>query len=345
MRAITVIPVLVSICLCIGGCSDLGYYAQAIDGHLTLMGEREPVDRLLAATDTPAPLRAQLQLSRELLDFAHNALALPDNGSYQSFIQTQRPYVVWNVFAAPELSLQPLQWCVPLVVGCTSYRGWFAPDSATAHADRLAEQGYDTFVGGVTAYSTLGWFSDPLLSTFFHPHQQWRTAALLFHELAHQQLYVANDTVFNESFASMVEREGTRRWLLQHGDLQQLQQAQRHWQQQDQRTALFAAARQALEAVYATANPAQVKRREKAAIISRLGTESHWRQNTSLPLNNATLTAFAAYTTLLPAFQRLLAEQRNSLPDFYRQAKVLAQQPPDERDWPGSAPAFAISGE
>jgi len=321
---------IVPLLLVIAGCSEMGYYSQAISGHFALMHARQPVTQLLAAPTTAAPLRQQLLLSRELLEFAQHILGLPDNGSYQSFVQAERPFVVWNVFAAPALSLQARQWCVPLVVGCTSYRGWFDPDRANAQAVKLRQQGYDTFVGGVTAYSTLGWFSDPLLSTFFG-QQQWHTAALLFHELAHQQLYVANDTLFNESFAVTVEREGTRRWLLSHGNRQQRRDADRYWQRQDQRAALFAGARQALQTVYAGNATDTFKRQQKAAIFKRLSMDSGWNNTPSAPLNNATLAAYAAYTTLVPAFQSMLPEQGESMRGFFQRAAALAQQSQPER--------------
>jgi len=312
------------------GCSELRYYAQAIDGHFTLMRAREPVQQLLDATDTSAELRRRLLLSREILRFAHANLQLPDNGSYQSYIQSQRPYVVWNVYAAPELSLDAVEWCVPLVVGCTIYRGWFDPEHANRHADKLRSQGDDAFVGGVTAYSTLGWFADPLLSTFFE-HDDWRSAALLFHELAHQQLYVAGDTRFNESFAVTVEREGTRRWLQQHGGAQAIKMARQHWQRQDQRAALFAAARRQLNALYQGNASDEEKRHAKNLLLTRLAEDSHWQDAAGQAPNNATLAAFGAYTTLVPAFERLLLKHGGALTDFYQAADQLAGLPQEQR--------------
>ena len=316
--------------LLMSGCSELGYYAQAINGHFSLMRERQPVQQLLDASDTPVALRQDLRLSAAILRFAHTSLELPDNGSYRSYILTDGPYVVWNVYAAPELSLQAHQWCVPLVVGCTVYRGWFDAAKATAQAQRLQQQGYDTFIGGVTAYSTLGWFSDPLLSTFFS-HGEWRTAALLFHELAHQQLYVAGDSAFNESFATALEREATRRWLLQTGSADQLAQAQRRWHQQDARARLFAAARHQLQSIYDSDGSVADRQQGKQAIFDRLQADTGWGDSVQYPLNNATLAAMAAYTNLVPAFQQLLRRQQGSMTDFYQAAKRLGELPEEQR--------------
>ena len=313
-----------------GGCSELSYYAQAIDGHLSLMRERQPVQQLLDAADTPPELRQQLQLSTELLHFAHTRLHLPDNGSYRNYIRTDGPYVVWNVYAAPALSLEAMQWCVPLVVGCTVYRGWFDATKAKQQAQQLQQQGYDTFVGGVTAYSTLGWFPDPLLSTFFG-HGEWRTAALLFHELGHQRLYVADASVFNESFATTLEREATRRWLRQYGTTEQLAQARQHWKAQDRRSRLFAAARQRLQDLYAGDGSVADRQRAKQAIFDQLRTDTAWGKPAQHPLNNATLAAMTAYTQLVPAFRQLLRQQHGDLQKFYLAAEQLGELPKAQR--------------
>jgi len=321
---------LASLLLFIGGCSELGYYAQAINGHLELMGERQSVQALLDAPATPAELRDHLQLSTELLQFAHTRMQLPDNGSYRSYVHIDGPYVVWNVFAAPPLSLDALQWCVPLVVGCTVYRGWFEPARATEQAQQLQQQGYDTFVGGVTAYSTLGWFSDPLASTFFK-HAEWRTAALLFHELAHQQLYIAGDSAFNESFATTVEREATRRWLQHQGTAETLAQAQEFWRKQDQNSQRIATARQQLQLIYVGDGSETTQLAAKQVIFDRLRADIGWGTASESPLNNATLAAMAAYTTLVPAFQALLRQQQDSITDFYQAAERIGKQPEAQR--------------
>ncbi len=199
----------------LSGCSNLAYYSQAIAGHWQLLHQRRPVDEVLADPATPPVLRQRLETARRLRDFASTELALPDNGSYRSYADLQRPYVVMNVFAAPELSLQLREWCF-LVVGCVYYRGYFDADTARQFAATLHARGDDVYLAGIPAYSTLSWFDDPLLNTFVN----WptaRLAELMFHELAHQRLFVAGDTDFNEAFATAVGHLGTRHWLARYG--------------------------------------------------------------------------------------------------------------------------------
>ena len=341
---ILLVPTLLVVIVIIGGCAEIDYYAQAIHGHLRLMRDRQPVQQLLDAADTPDALRQQLKLSAALLQFAHARLQLPDNGSYRSYIHTDSRYVVWNVYAAPALSLDAMQWCVPLVVGCSVYRGWFDATRASQQAQQLQQQGYDTFIGGVTAYSTLGWFSDPLLSSFFS-RGEWHTAALLFHELAHQQLYIAGDSAFNESFATSVEREATRRWLQRHGSAEPLAQARHHWRDQDQRARLFDAARQRLHAIYQSSNSAVEQQQAKQAIFAQLRADTGWGESAQYPLNNATLAAMAAYTNWVPAFQQLLRQQHGDLTAFYRTAEQLGALPDAQRQQQLQALSAAAQGD
>ena len=197
--------------LALAGCESLSYYSQAIGGQLSLLSRARPIDDWLADPSTPDELRARLELAKRVRAFASNALALPDNASYHSYAALDREYVVWNVYAAAELAVTPKQECFP-IAGCVSYRGFFSEQAARKHAEGLRAQGYDVYVAGVAAYSTLGWFDDPLLSTFIR-YSDTQLARLVFHELAHQKVYAKNDTVFNESFAVVVEEEGVRRWL------------------------------------------------------------------------------------------------------------------------------------
>jgi predicted aminopeptidase len=196
----------------LGGCGgELGFYWQGVAGGVDLLARARPIEEVIANSPDGA-LRARLERVRSIRSFASRELALPDNGSYTRYAELNRAYVVWNVFAAPELSLEPGRWCFP-VAGCVAYRGYFAEASARAEAARLAANGQDVHVSGVPAFSTLGWFDDPVLSTFAH----WREgeiARLLFHELAHQVAYAKDDTSFNESFATAVEDEGLARWLI-----------------------------------------------------------------------------------------------------------------------------------
>src|SRR5215510_11553431 len=201
--------------LLVSGCSSVKYYAQAVSGHLEVMWLAVPIEERLREADTPPPLKDKLARVLVIRDFASRELGLPDNDSYRRYADLGRPYVLWNVFAAPEFSVAPIQSCFPFA-GCVSYRGFYSEEAATKHADALAKQGDDVYVGGVTAYSTLGWFSDPVLSTFVN-YPEPEVARIVFHELAHQEVYVKGDTVFNESFAVAVEEEGLRRWLEREG--------------------------------------------------------------------------------------------------------------------------------
>ena len=197
------------------GCQSLSYYTQAIGGHLKVMAHARPVEDWLADPATDAQLRQRLETARRIRAFASKELGLPDNGSYLAYAELNRPAVVWNVFAAPVFSVEPKAECFPFT-GCVSYRGFYAEADARRHADKLRADGYDVHVGGVPAYSTLGWFDDPLLSTFIrYPDAQ--LARLVFHELSHQLVYAKGDTTFNESFAVTVEEEGVRRWLQAEG--------------------------------------------------------------------------------------------------------------------------------
>jgi predicted aminopeptidase len=194
-----------------GGC----YLLQSIQGQLSLMSKREPIHRVLERPTTPPALRAQLESVNSIRDFASRELGLPDNGSYRSYADVGRRYVVWNVVAAPEFSVDAKEWCYP-IVGCVAYRGYFVERRARSFAATWAARGFDVSVGGVAAYSTLGHFSDPILNTMV----EWNDielASIVFHELTHQVLYVAGDASFNEALATTVEEEGVRRWLLAQG--------------------------------------------------------------------------------------------------------------------------------
>ena len=197
--------------LALPGCASVGYYAQSVTGHLGLMVRAQPVETVIAAPDTAPGLAARLRTALEIRDFASDALALPTNASYRRYVDLGRRYVVWTVVAAPELSLEPRHWCFP-VAGCLSYRGYFSESDAAAYAETLESGGWDVTVTGVRAYSTLGWFDDPLLSSMVELPEHW-FAGIVFHELAHQRLYAPGDTDFNESFAVVVERAGVRRWI------------------------------------------------------------------------------------------------------------------------------------
>jgi predicted aminopeptidase len=315
------------------GCSHLGYYAQAISGHLEVMRAATPISDLIGNPAGDPQLRQQLAEVQAIRDFASRELGLPDNDSYRAYADLGRPYVVWNVFAAPEFSLRARRWCL-LVVGCVSYRGYYDRQDAEQLATELRQQGYETFVGGVPAYSTLGYFDDPVLNTFlrFGPLEVART---VFHELAHQLVFVQGDTRFNESFATAVENEGLRRWLARHATPEQ---RAAFAVQLARRAAFMALLRdygKRFEALYESPRSISELRVAKAGLLATLrrdyaGLKVAWGGYAGYDalfgdgLNNATFASLSLYSELVPAFEVLLARQNHDLPQFYRQVASLA---------------------
>lgn len=319
--------------LALAGCETLSYYAQAVSGHFELTGRARPVSDLLADANVAQPLRGQLELAERLRDFATRELKLPDNGSYRRFADLARPYAVWNVFAAPEFSLEAVQSCFP-VVGCVAYRGFFDKSDADRHAGRLSRQGLDAVVLGVPAYSTLGTFDDPLLSTFI----AWPEAELgrlLFHELAHQLIYVKDDSTFNESFAVAVEREGVRRWLASADRAAELRRFLEARRQEREFAGLLENTRARLAALYATPLAPEGMRAQKRAVFAELAAAPLYKRYASrlgaMP-NNALLASFATYSQRVPAFERMLAASGGELERFYAEVKSLAALGKAERD-------------
>jgi predicted aminopeptidase len=319
--------------LALAGCETLSYYAQAVSGHFDLTGRARPVEELLTDAGTPQVLREQLALAQRLREFAARELRLPDNGSYRRFADLARPYAVWNVFAAAEFSLEAVQSCFP-VAGCVAYRGFFDPADADARAARLQQRGLDVVVLGVPAYSTLGAFDDPLLSTFI-AWPEAELARLLFHELAHQLVYVKDDSAFNESFAVAVEREGVRRWLSaggRDGELRRYREA-RHREQEFAQ--LLGATRARLATLYATKLAPDEMRARKRAAFAELATDPVYRRyarRIAGAPNNALLASFATYSQRVPAFERLLAARGGKLEEFYAEVRALAALDKAERN-------------
>ncbi len=324
----------------LSGCATLGYYAQSINGQLEVLDKRQPIVELLAAPDTPLALREKLQTVLTIRDFASAELALPDNASYRSYADLQRPFVVWNVFAAKPFELSLKRWCFPFA-GCVGYRGYFTKTDAQAYARQIASEGLETYVGGVAAYSTLGWFDDPMLNTVMK-RSRARIAGLMFHELAHQQLYVDDDTAFNEGFATTVELEGVRRWLRAYGDEQQRRDYARFRQRQADFVALVTRARDRLQVVYGQPLAEPAMQRQKTTIKTELRQEyqqlkKQWKGYAGYDgwfaqdLNNAQLAAVTTYRDAVPAFQRLLAKQGGDMAAFYRACAELGALPMAER--------------
>ena len=315
-----------------GGCTPLHYYAQAVHGQFSLLADARPIDDWLADPATTARLRAKLVKAKQIRQFAAAELGLPDNQSYRSYADLKRPYVIWNVVATPELSMEQQRWCFP-VAGCVSYRGYYGKVDAQEYASRLRRSGLDVQVAGVPAYSTLGWFNDPVLSTFIH-YPDGELARLVFHELAHQVLYVQDDTQFNESFATAVEEAGVERWLLAQGDPVLRQAYIQHEGRKQDFLNLLLRHRKALEANYDRVASDADKRARKVAIFSELSDDyqilkAAWGGYVGYdrwfaePLSNAHLAAVATYHDYVPAFRALLAQQK-TFPRFYAAAARLA---------------------
>jgi predicted aminopeptidase len=330
------VPLLLAFLL--SGCSSLGYYGQLAQGQMSLLAKRESVDRLVADPSTPEPLRARLVLSQQARTFASQSLALPDNRSYRVYADLGRRYVVWNLFATDEFSLEPITHCFP-IAGCVAYRGFYDENRARGAAAVLQQQGKDTYVAGIEAYSTLGWFDDPLLNTMLEWNQD-RLVALIFHELAHQQFYLPGDTAFNESFATFVEREGLKQWQAAQG---RPAHGTRH-AQRDQFVALVLGLRERLELLYRQPIDAPTMRSRKREHIERFRHEYRQLQRQQwagdrrfdnwvyAPLNNARLLPFGLYDRWVPAFATLYENAGRDWPAFYEAVHLLGGKTPDQRN-------------
>ncbi|TPL91409.1 aminopeptidase [Mesorhizobium sp. B2-3-10] len=320
----------------LSGCTTVSYYAQSLEGHVRIMAARQDVGKLIEAPSTPEALRAKLTSASAIRQFATDELALPDNSSYHSYVDIHRDAVTWAVFAAPQFSLTPKTWCFP-VFGCVPYRGYFDRKSATESAMALHRQGLDVYVTGITAYSTLGWSSDPLLSTMLRQDDTY-LASLVFHELAHQRLYVNGDSAFNEAFAVAVETTGTRKWLRAAGDRAGLRRYEADRKRSADFLALVSKTRDELRQVYESSRPPEMAA-AKAATLDRLRTRYRQMRNGSwagyrgydawfnAPINNAKLAATSVYGEQVPAFIRLFDLCSGDYPRFYASVRRIADLP------------------
>jgi predicted aminopeptidase len=341
---ITALAAVVATCA-LTGCANLGYYWQQTRGHFSMLGAAKPVDAWLADAAVEPRLRERLLQLKRIRQFAIAELKLPDNDSYTKYADLKRPFVVWNIVATPELSLTPKTWCFP-VAGCVSYRGYFDKAEAEALAAQLTAEGMDVNLYGVAAYSTLGWFADPVLNTFIH-YPEGELARIIFHELAHQVAYAKDDSAWNEGFASAVEQLGVERYLQAHGN-----------DKNRADYALFDARRQDFRALLNRANKSLVlslssqestieKRAKKAQVFKTLRSEytelkasgaAHWRGYAGYDgffnkeLNNAHLAGVATYTALVPTFERLHAQAGADFAAFYTEVKRLSALSKTERE-------------
>ena len=347
LSALLVTTALVGGAVCLtSGCSTVGYYAQSVTGHLNLVEAARPVPQWLADPATSPALKARLELSQRIRDYAVSALDEPDNASYRRYADLKRSAAIWNVVAAPELSLVPQTWCFA-VVGCVGYRGYYDRADAQALAAGLGAQGLDVDVYPVPAYSTLGrlptsgWLADPLLNTFIG-YQEGDLAGLVFHELAHQIAFAPGDTLFNESFASTVEKIGTGRWLSEHaGPDARASYARSEARRIDFRD-LTLRYRTEFAALYAGGASDAAKREGKAALLARLRADyaamkaTRWNGYDGYDgwferANNAAFGVLGSYTDLVPAFERLYEREGKDFPRFYAEVRRIAALPLAER--------------
>ncbi len=334
IRSSNRVAVAVLLLISISGCSTIGYYHQSISGHLKLISKREHISDIVNDSTRDEKLIEQLRLVEELRSFASSRLKLPDNDSYRSYVQLDHAYVTWNVFAAPADSISLHQWCF-LVIGCVPYRGYFQEAEANRYAEQLSAQGLDVYVAGVPAYSTLGWFDDPLLSSMLD-RGELVTASYIFHELAHQQFYLKGDGAFNEAFATAVEEIGVLLWL---GQQKRYDDAQRynHWLKQKTIFSDFVkSSRDEFAALYQKEYDSEKMLVEKEILISEMRRKfvklsnsnqyiekySNWMSG---PLNNAQLGAISLYREFVPAFRRIFESCGNDFEKFYRHVEEISE--------------------
>ena len=339
MKTVYIIFILLLVS-CASACSSVGYYVQSVQGELEILRKSKPIDTLLEEKQLPQQLLDTLEQAGQIREFAINELHLPDNNSYRQYADLGRDYVVWNVFAAPELSPGNKHWCY-LVVGCLDYRGYFSKDAAFQFARDLEQQGYDVYVGGVTAYSTLGWLSDPVLNTMLY-RDITDLAKVIFHELAHQKIYIRDDTEFNEAFADTVAIEGVERWLQQGKGPVMTRKFRQKQEREDIFVKLVIHYRQRLDELYRSQLPEPEKRMAKSQILQQMVNDYQQERNSwsdgftydtwfALGINNAKLNAVTTYREYAPGFKNLLRSVDNNLDRFYKLVEDLGKCPAEKR--------------
>ena len=337
MRERTLFLVATAGILLLTSCDTARYLWQAAGGQLSLIRNAQPIPDVLANPRTPAETRRKLELAQQVRQFALTELGLPDHGSFRSFVDLNRPHVVWNVFSAPEFSLDLRTRCFP-VVGCVAYQGFFREADARAEEQKRRANGDDVMVGGISAYSTLGYLKDPVLSSMFTYSDAWLVRTII-HELSHPALYVAGDTMFSESYATTIENEGMKRWLARYGTPELAAQDAQERQRNQQWQTLSLEARKQLAQLYAQDIPDGQKRQQKTKILDDLQARAtalrrEWfgpDVKEAVRQNNASLGAVATYAALVPAFEQLLSRVNGAIPAFIQEAKKCAAKPKEER--------------
>lgn len=332
MKHCVVLISLIVAAVSLSACSSLSYYRQAIAGQWQVLQAREDVQAVMADPNTPAELVVQLKQAQAIRRYASEHLGLPDNDSYTQYADVQRPYVVWNVVATPPYSLSPLQHCFPFA-GCVVYRGFFKQALAQAYADRLQSQNYETYLYGVRAYSTLGWFDDPILSTMLNTGDELYLAELILHELAHQVVYVKGASEFNESFATAIAELGLQQWLNDQGKVDLLPIRRERQLKQQQFLALVLPYREQLMALYRSQEPLEGDKQKIFTDLSHAYTDlkqQQWQGYTgydqwfSQNLNNAKLAVLSAYSNQVDGVKRHYVACGLSMPSYLR---LVAEAP------------------
>ena len=324
----------------VSGCSSIEYYWQAVNGNFEILDRQKPIGEILTEPDLDTELRVLLMQMQQARKFASDELSLPENDSYHEYADIGRDYVIWNVIATKEFSVAPQAWCFPFA-GCINYRGYFSKSDAEDFADQLRLEGKDVYVAGARAYSTLGWFDDPLLNTMLYGDESMRVD-VLFHELAHQILYIKNDTGFNEAFATAVAQEGVRRWFLHNSNTSAYEQYLEAQQHRAEFNHLLKKTRSDLKELYNQSDDPTSMREEKQRIFLKLKTDyavlkHNWNNDSRFdawmaqPLNNAHLALVATYHELVPSFLIYLQNNDGDLQLFYNQMEQLSRLPITER--------------
>lgn len=336
------LAILVISAITVSACSSFGYYMDLMSGHSELLDQQKPIKEILANKETKPKLRKLLETSQNIRDFATKSLYLPDNDSYRLYADLKRRYAIWNVIAAKEFSIEAKKWCF-LFVGCLSYRGYFSKEDASKYANELKKEGYDVYLAGAKAYSTLGWFDDPLLNTMMYKSEA-RRAGIIFHELSHQVVYIENDTAFNEAFATTVEQEGIRRWMGKKGKDKEYQEYLIDKKREAQFNRLLYVTREKLARLYKTKLSDTEKRREKTVIFSLMQKKYYQLKKTwngysgydlwmKQGLNNAHLLLIATYHDLVPMFNAMLKNENYSLKRFYKAVEKHGELDKEKRNF------------
>lgn len=331
------------------GCETARFYTQAVKGQLQILSHRQKIEKLLDSLETPSDLKGQLSLTLQIRDFAEEEMDLPAKGNFLSYCDLNRDFVVWNVYATEEFSLDDKTWWYPFV-GNLSYRGYFSKQDAQRYANKLRPRGYDVYIGGVDAYSTLGWFHDPVFNTFID-YDETDLAAIIIHELAHKKIFAKGDTDFNEAFATAVEREGVKRWLLARGKTKAYDAYEAELDREAEFVALVERTRARLDALYHEASrpsdsgdkiPDKSLREEKEQVFDDMRAQyeqmkEQWNGNSDFDawfesdLNNARLNSVDTYYALIPAFNRILQSHHGNLEGFYQEVRKLSRLPENQR--------------